>query len=268
MFSALRFLVASVVLMGIVWYRRIPLPGKQDWKWYAICGMLQTAYPFLVNQIALQHNNAAVTSVLSFTMPFWLIVMGHFVLNDRIQLPKMIGLIVGIVGLFMVMDIDPDQLGWSGITLLMELLVITGAIAWAASNVILKKRLEQNDKLQFTAWQMVFGTIALWLYTFLFEQGEKITFDWVALSCLLYAGVLSSAIGFLLWSFILAKGNAMKASVSLLLVPVIGSICSWIFLGEALSGISIIGIIFVAAGIGVVNMRWRYSPKKNKKAAI
>jgi O-acetylserine/cysteine efflux transporter len=181
MFSALRFVVASFVLMGIVWYKRVPLPRKQDWKWYAICGLLQTTYPFLVNQIALEYNNAAITSVLSFTMPFWLIILAHFILNDRITFPKIIGLVVGIVGLFLVMDINLWQMEWSGIKLLMEMLALTGAIAWAMANLILKKYLEQNDKLQFTAWQMLIGTLGLLLYTFVFEHGEKITFNWIAL---------------------------------------------------------------------------------------
>jgi O-acetylserine/cysteine efflux transporter len=261
MFSALRFVIATFVLLGIVWYKRTPLPRKQDWKWYAICGLLQTTYPYLVGQIALEYNNAAITSVLSFTMPFWLLILGHFTLNDRITLPKLVGLIVGILGLFLVMDINPWHMEWSGNQLLTELLVVTGAVAWAMANVILKKHLQNNDKLQFTTWQMVIGTLGLLVYSLLFEHGEKITFNWVAISCLLYAGVLSSAIGFLLWSFVLSKGDAVKASVALLLVPVIGSLCCWIFLGETLKPIFILGIVCVAAGIGVVNMKFTSGSK-------
>jgi O-acetylserine/cysteine efflux transporter len=261
MFSALRFVIASFVLLGIVWYKRTPLPKKQDWKWYAICGLLQTTYPFLAGQIALQYNNASITSVLSFTMPFWLLILGHFILNDRITLPKLIGLMVGFIGLFLVMDINPWHMEWSGNKLLTELLVVTGAMAWAMANVILKKHLQKNDKLQFTTWQMVIGTLGLLFYSLWFEHGESITYNWAALSCLLYAGVISSAGGFLLWSYILSKGDAVKASVSLLLVPVIGSLCSWVFLGETLKPISILGIIFVAVGIGVVNMKWKARSK-------
>lgn len=257
MFSALRFVLATIILLLIVWHKRIPLPRREDWKFYGACGLLQTTFPYLLNQIALEYDDTSIICVLSFTMPFWLLILGHFFLNDRITLPKVAGLTVGIFGLFLVMDINPWQMEWTGIKLFVEILILLGAVGWAGSNVIIKKYLEEHDKLQFTTWQMVIGTIGLLLYAIVFEHGQPITLNWVAVLCLLYAGVLSSAIGFLLWSYILAKGEAVKASVSLLLVPVIGSLCSWIFLDESLTSTSVVGIICVAAGIGIVNMKWK-----------
>jgi len=270
MFSGFRFMLSSLVLIAIVLYKRIPLPRKEDWKWYALCGLLQTTAPFIANQLALQHMDAGITSVLTFTMPFWLLIMGHFMLRERITAPKLIGLLIGFAGLLMVMDIRVGDMDWTGITLIMELVALSGAIAWAMANVIIKKHVKQNDMMQFTTWQMIIGTAAIWVYSLIFEWGQPITWGWAAVACLLYAGVLASALGFLLWTYILSKGEAVKASVSLLLVPVIGTLCGWAFLGETLKPISMIGIIFVAAGIGIVNMKWggtKAKPTKNEVSA-
>jgi len=268
MFSALRFVMASFVLMAIVWYKRIPLPRKEDWKWYALCGLLQTTLPFVTNQLALQYNGAGITSVMAFTMPFWLLILVHFMLNERITLPKLLGLGIGFVGLIMVMDINLLEMNWTGITLIMNLVALSGAMAWAMANAVVKKYLAQHDMLQLTAWQMVIGTMGLLFYSLVFEQGQSITWNLTALACLLYSGVLASAIGFLIWTYILSKGAHMKASVSLLFVPVIGSLCGWLFLDEILKPISIVGIIFVAAGIGIVNMKWNRAKVKPTKREV
>lgn len=255
MFSALRFGTASLVLLGIIWYKKTPLPKREDWKWYVLCGLLQTTYIYLVTQIALMYNSAAITSVISFTMPFWFLILGHFFLNDRITPPKFIGLVVGIIGLFFVMDINPWHMTWTGVQLWTEFLVLTGAAAWATTSLITKKYLIKNDQLQFTTWQMISGTLGLFLYSLIFEKGQAISWNAISVICILYSGVLASAVAYLLWSIVLTKGDPVKASVSVLLVPVIGSLCSWLFLGETLKIISVIGIVLVATGIGVVNMK-------------
>src|SRR3954447_7575078 len=51
----------------------------------------------------------------------------------------------------------------------------------------------------------------------------------------------------------LSSGEGGKASISLLLVPVIGTISGSIFLGERFHYISVIGIFFIIAALVLVN---------------
>src|SRR5690606_20404475 len=152
-FSAIRFLLGSALLLLFCFYKKIPLPKKGDWKWYAICGLLQTAYVFTVNQQALLYLDAGITSLVSFTMPFWFAFLAHFFIGVRLTYLKFSALVIGIVGLFFVLEINPLQLEWSGVALIAQLFVLTGSFAWAISNLIVKKVLQKNDKLQFTAYQ-------------------------------------------------------------------------------------------------------------------
>lgn len=254
MFSAIRFSLGALVLLVLCYFRKIPLPQKGDWKWYALCGLLQTAYVFTVNQQALLYLDAGITSLISFTMPFWFAVLAHFLIGERLTVLKGTALIMGIIGLFFVLEVNPLQLEFEGVVLIAQLFVLTGSFAWAIANIIVKKVLQENNKLQFTTYQMAIGAVLLFIYSFLFEQGQAIQWTATAISSVLFAGIVASAFAFVLWFYLLEKGEGGKASISLLLVPVIGVLCGWLFLGETIHPVAIIGMVLIVSGIGLVNV--------------
>ncbi len=255
-FSALRFVLGSVVLLAICFYKRIPWPDKQSWKWFALCGLLQTAYVFSVTQSVLQYLTVGVTSILAFTMPLWVTILAHFFIPDeRLKFAHILGLSSGILGLFLVLDVNPLEMTWTGVTIVAQLFVLSSSVAWATSNIIIKKVLHAHDKIQFTTYQMLIGTVGLLLASFFVESWRPITWSWMAVFCLMFAGVIASAIAYILWTNIISKGEAGRSSISLMAVPVIGALSGWVFLGETLAWKTMFGIFFVVAGIGIVNMK-------------
>jgi drug/metabolite transporter (DMT)-like permease len=89
------------------------------------------------------------------------------------------------------------------------------------------------------------------MYSFSFEHGQS-HWSHMAVVYLLYSGILASALAFVIWSHILSKMEASKASISLLIVPVIGTLSGVLFLKENLNAITLIGIILVL-GVCLVN---------------
>lgn len=248
LFAGFRFFVGGAVLFFVVYLKKIPLPTKKNLKWFILCGILQTTYFNLAIQISLNYISAGLVSVLTYSMPLFFCILAHFFIpGERLTLRKMIGIIVGIMGLFFALNItqlDGDL--WALI------LALTSAIAWAISNLIIKKKLQDCDKIQFTAWQMAVGAAALFLYSFCFENGQS---QWSVMSVgyILFSGIIASALAFVLWSDILTKVKASKASISLLLVPIVGIISSYLFLHESLKISTLIGVLFVLLGIWIVN---------------
>jgi O-acetylserine/cysteine efflux transporter len=255
LFAAFRFFVGAAVLFGVAYFKKIPLPSKKNLIWYVLCGILQTTYFNLAIQISLNYISAGLVSVLTYSMPLFFCILAHFFIHgERLTVRKMAGIIIGIMGLFFSLNIthlDGDL--WALI------LALSSAISWAVSNLIIKQKLQDCDKVQFTAWQMAVGAGALFLYSFCFENGQS---HWSIMSIgyILFSGIIASALAFVLWSYILTKIQASKASISLLLVPVVGIISSYLFLHESLKVSTLIGVLFVLLGIWIVNSS---SAKKN-----
>lgn len=82
-------------------------------------------------------------------------------------------------------------------------IVLAGAAAWAASGIILKRHLQDSPPLQYSAWQMVVGSLLLFIVALIVPQ-PSIHWTTTAAACLLYNGILAAAVGFFLWNYILA----------------------------------------------------------------
>lgn len=247
-FAALRFSTGALVLLGVSFIKRVPLPSKSDLKWLILCGIFQTTYFNIAIQVSLNHIDAGLTSVLTYSMPLFLTLMAHqWIPNDRLTTRKMVGIIVGIIGLFLAMNIQLDG------SILIMLFALSSAVSWATANLLLKLKLQHCNAVQYTTWQMTIGTIGLWAYTLLFEQGTESQWELTSIFYILFAGVIASALAFVMWSYILKHTEASKASTSILLVPIVGVISGVILLDETLSIITVAGIALVLTGVYIVN---------------
>ncbi|MED4228999.1 DMT family transporter [Neobacillus cucumis] len=247
LFAAYRFLLGALVLFGLSYFKKIKLPSKRELKWYILCGLLQTTYFNIAIQISLNYINAGLTSVLTYSMPLFLSLMAHyFITGEKLTATKTVGILIGILGLFLSMDIHFGENIWAPI------LALSSAVTWALSSLIFKTKLQGCDTVQFTTWQMGAGAVGLFLYSISFEHGQS-HWSLMAVVYLLYAGILASAIAFVIWSHILSKVEASKASISLLIVPVVGTLSGFLFLKEGLNAITLLGIFLVLSGVWLVN---------------
>ncbi|HZG70799.1 MAG TPA: EamA family transporter [Chondromyces sp.] len=248
-FAALRFLTGSLVLLGVCLMKKIPLPNKADFKWLVLCGLFQTAYFNIAIQLSLNHISAGLTSVLTYSMPLFLSIMAHrWIPGERLTTKKTVGIMIGIAGLFLSMNIHLGGSIW------VVFLALSSAISWAIANLLFKLKLKHCDTIQFTTWQMTIGAVGLLVYTLSFEHGES-NWGFMPVVYILFSGVVASALAFVMWNNILKRTEASKASISLLLVPIVGVISGYIFLDESLSIMTLAGISLVLAGIWIVNSK-------------
>ncbi len=249
LFASFRFMIGTIVLFGIVYFKKIPMPNKRELKWYVLCGILQTTYFNIAIQISLNYISTGLTSVLTYSMPLFLSLMAHyFIPGEKLNARKTVGILIGIIGLFLAMDIRFGENIWAPI------FALSSAIVWALSNLIFKIKLRGCDPVQFNTWQMGAGAIGLFLYSISFENGQS-HWSLMAVVYLLYSGILASALAFVIWTYILSKVEASKASISLLTVPVVGTLSGFLFLKESLHVITLVGIILVLSGVWLVNSK-------------
>ncbi|MEH7383390.1 DMT family transporter [Bacillus sp. JJ1533] len=248
-FAAWRFVTGSIVLLALCFIKKIPLPSKSDFKWFVLCGLLQTTYFNIAIQISLNYISAGLTSVLTYSMPLFLSLMAHrWIPGERLTARKTFGIVIGIMGLFLAMNIHFGGSIW------IVLLALSSAISWALASLLFKLKLEHCDTIQFTTWQMTIGAVGILVYTLSFETSEP---NWgiMPVIYILFSGVVASALAFVMWNQILRRTEVSKASTSLLIVPLVGVISGYLFLNESLSIITLAGILLVLVGIWFVNSK-------------
>ena len=245
LFVTWRFASGALILLAIAYWRKIPLPDAKFLPWIILTGVLQLTLNNVAAQVGMQSISAGMAAVLNYTAPLWTAILAHFALNERLTRIKLFGVLLAMVGLYVLMGVQGvDDLSAA-------LIIIAGAMVMAVSNIVVKLRLSKCDMVQLTTWQMVFGALTLILYSTFVPQGE-INWCLPAVLCVLYNGALASALAFFLWNYVLTHIEASSASIATLVAPVVGVLGGVVFLGEPLTIYIVAGIALIFAGILIV----------------
>jgi drug/metabolite transporter (DMT)-like permease len=257
-FAVLRtFLGAGALFLALPLFGR-PLRPKALGP-TALLGLLQTTGFVGLLTWALKDGGAGKTAILTYTMPFWLLLMAWVVLGERLKGFQWAAVGLALAGLILVLS--PWRL--EGKT--SDFLAMGGALFWAASAVYAKilRRRHQVDLLSLTAWQMLLGSIPLVVLAIATWKGSP---QWTGtfIACLLFVALLGNALAWVLWLYILDSFRAGTAGLATLLTPVVGILSAWIQLGERpglLEGLGMIAIVGALLVTGAWELlRGRRSP--------
>ena len=248
-FSALRTFLGALSLFALLLVLRRSLKPP-PLLWTVAIGLLQTTGFTGLLMWALESGGAGKTSVLTYTMPFWLLLLAWAFLGERLRGVQWLAVALALAGLLLVLE--PWHLqGASG-----SLLAVAAGFCWAASAVVVKRfqATHEFDLLSLTTWQMLFGSLPLVLIAALTWQGGP---DWTATFALTlaYNVLLGNAVAWLLWLFGLRRLSAGAAGIATLAAPVIGVTAAWVQLGERPSAGEAAGMALIIGALTIVTVR-------------
>jgi drug/metabolite transporter (DMT)-like permease len=242
-FAALRTFLGALVLMAVLPLLRRSMRPKAFWP-TALLGVLQTTGFVGLLTWALEDGGAGKTSILTYTMPFWLLLMAWVVLGEKLKGFQWPAVALALVGLVLILA--PWRL--EGKT--SDFLALGGALFWAASAVYAKilRRRHEVDLLSLTAWQMLLGSLPLFAIAIVTWDGPP---QWTGtfIAALAFVAVLGNAVAWLLWLYILDSLRAGTAGLATLLTPVIGLSSAWIQLGERPGLVEGMGMLAIVAAL-------------------
>lgn len=245
-FAAMRVAVGVTALgIALVWTGRSLKPVHL--KSAAVLGTVQTGAFLIFNTWALAGGGAGKTSILTFTMPFWVLLFAWPVLGERIQGWQWLVVGLALGGLAFILEPWRVQT-----TLLSKVLAVLAGVCWAVG-VVIAKRLhnrERVDALQFTFWQMLIGLLPMLAVAWLVPQ-RPIDWAWQFWASLAFSGVVATGLGWFLWLYVLHRLPAGTTSLASLAIPVIAAASSALQLGERLRPAELLGMILIGLALAV-----------------
>src|SRR5213076_563423 len=99
-FAGIRFLIASLILIGLILARGLRWPRqRRDWLVIAVVGLLQFSLNYGLVFWGEQRISSGLAAVLQSTFPSFGLVIAHFYLpNERLTAKKVIGVLLGFTG--------------------------------------------------------------------------------------------------------------------------------------------------------------------------
>jgi drug/metabolite transporter (DMT)-like permease len=248
-----RTLFALLTLVVIILIQRPVIPFKRYYKEFFIIGFCNVAVPFVLISWSEQFISSGLASILNATVPlFTMLIAPFFVAEERITPARLVGLIVGFLGVVVLMSnhLDEGSNGLLGIGAMLG-----GALLYAASAVYIRKKFHGMAPIAQTFGQVFFATVIILPLALIFEAPFAIPHlpaTWLAVGWL---GVLGSGVAMVMFFGLMNAVGPTRTTLVTYAFPLVGVILGILVLGEHIDGRTIVGGLLILSGIIIVNSK-------------
>ena len=243
----LRVFFGAIPVLLLCYYKGIKIEAfSKDWHWFAMIGFINLVAPFFLIAYGVQSVQSNLAAILMSTTPLSSTVLGHFYTkNERFNFIKTFGILIGFSGILYLFS---DNLLIDENNFLSALLILLGSTCYVVGGVLtLKISKKKNEN--------VTGSILIWAIIILIPLVSFIEQPWNVVPRLdstisvIYLGLVSTGIAWLLRFRILVNNGLIFQSQVSYLIPIFGTILSYIFLKELITTKVLISLIAVCVGI-------------------
>jgi drug/metabolite transporter (DMT)-like permease len=258
---AFRVLFGLLFSITVILIQRVSLPRTfKQWLPFLILGISNVAIPFFLISWGEQAIDSGVAAILDSTVPLFTIVIAHYLLHDdKMTVPKVLGLLIGFAGVIVLMSKD---IGTSIGPILGQLAVVVACMFYAGSSVYARKSTLEVSGVMRGAGPLFSSTAVMWLAAFTLERPITIPhlpITWIAL---LWLGILGSGLAFILNYYLIHEIGPTRTTMVTYLFPLGGVILGVTFLHEQLSWQVLVGGALIIASLAVAN----WQPKASADA--
>lgn len=244
----LRFSIAGLLMAVLV--RKSVKPDKlADWGRIFTIGLMQTAGVMGCIFLSLRTITAGESSILTFTNPLMVVIMGTIFLGIRYRLLQWLGAIIGFIGVFI-------TLGFHLQLTVGTLFGLGAAVFWSIGTILIKQWGSRFNVWVLTAYQMLFGGILLLIMGITLET-PKLTITPISISVILWLAIMASIVQFAIWFYLINQGDPGKTSAFLFLAPFFGVLTGWVLLNEVVEWYVYAGGALIFMGIFLVNWTFK-----------
>ena len=251
----IRFLFGGLIFWIILLIRREILPlNKRAISIYLQFGLFNFGLSYLLTYWGTQFVYSNLASILWASFPIITSVMAHFYLpSEKLNKKKSISLLLGIIGTVLIIS-QSENLGGNnvGIGVIVILLAVLVA-SWP--NAYLKKYKNEVNTFQLNAMSQSIGGIFLFTFAILTEPGQAMIWTKTNIFATTYLIVFGSVITFSLYYWLFAYLSLSQITYVAFFPPILAIIIGWIFLGEQLSFLILLGASLIIFGALLVNYK-------------
>ena len=243
----LRVFFGAIPVLLLCYYKNIKIEAfSKDWHWFAMIGFINLVAPFYLIAYGVQSVQSNLAAILMSTTPLSSTVLGHFyTTNEKFNFIKTFGILIGFSGILYLFS---DNLLIDENNFLSALLILLGSTCYVIGGVLtLKISKKKNENV--TGSILIWATIILMPLVSFIEQPWNLTPRLDSTISVIYLGLVSTGIAWLLRFRILVNNGLIFQSQVSYLIPIFGTILSYLFLKELITTKVLISLIAVSVGI-------------------
>ena len=243
----LRVFFGAFPVLFLCYVKKIKIEAfSKDWHWFAMIGFINLVAPFFLIAYGVKSVQSNLAAILMSTTPLSSTVLGHlYTKNEKFNLIKTIGILIGFFGIIFLFS---DNILINENNFISALLILLGSTCYVVGGVLtLKISKKKNEN--------VTGSILIWAIIILIPLVSFIEQPWQTIPridstiSVIYLGIVATGFAWLLRFKILKKNGLIFQSQVSYLIPIFGTILSYIFLKELITIKVLISLVAVSVGI-------------------
>jgi len=252
---SLRLLLGALTLAIVLIIRGFPtLTRRQFWQVMGVGFVgygISLSLQFLGTKLSTAGNGSLVTSAT----PAFVLIFAWILLKEKITTLRLIALFLATLGVVAV--IDPRSAQLNPDLFLGNLLLLGAALTWALYSVLVRKATQDVEVLPFSLIAFL-GGLPVSMPAGAWEL-KTIGVGEISLGIVggvLFLGIISTALAMVLWNNAFTLVDANLASLTFFAQPVVGTLLGWLFLGEKITPLFLLGGLLIGVGL-VISSRER-----------
>ena len=243
----LRVFFGAIPVLLLCYYKDIKIEAfSKDWYWFALIGFINLVAPFFLIAYGIKSVQSNLAAILMSTTPLSSTVLGHFYTkNEKFNFIKTFGILIGFSGILYLFS---DNLLIDENNFVSALLILLGSTCYVIGGVLtLKISKKKNENV--TGSILIWATIILIPFVSFIEQPWNVSPRLDSTISVIYLGLVSTGLAWLLRFRVLVNNGLIFQSQVSYLIPIFGTILSYIFLKELITTKVLISLIAVSVGI-------------------
>src|SRR3954454_8261446 len=239
-----RAVVAAAVLLPLAARRGVLRPLRRRLGALTILAVLDVAAPFVLVAVGERSVPSSLAGMLIATVPILVALLAiRFDASERVGGSRVVGLLVGIVGVGLVLG---GQVAGDTDALIGARLVLLASLLYAIASLFYKREFAGEDALGVTTWVFVISAVLLAVPAVATAPPEVPSAGTLAATAAL--GVACTAVVFVLWYSLIAEIGPGRATVVTYVNPAVAVVLGALLPDEPLSGGGIAGLLLIVAG--------------------
>ena len=243
----LRVFFGALPVLLLCYFKKIKVEAfSKDWHWFAMIGFINLVAPFFLIAYGVKSVQSNLAAILMSSTVLSSTVLGHFYTkNERFDLTRTIGVLIGFSGIIYLFS---DNLLITENNFISALLILLGATCYVVGGLLtLKISKKKNENV--TGSILIWATIILIPLVSLIEQPWNSTPRLDSTISVIYLGLVSTGVAWLLRFKILTTNGLIFQSQVSYLIPIFGVILGYIFLDEIITPKVLVSLFAVIVGI-------------------
>lgn len=240
----LGILTLAIVLAFRGWFK---ITREQFWQVVGV-GFVGYGISLSLQFVGTKLSTAANGSLVTSATPAFVLLFAWILLNEKITARKFLALLLATLGVVAV--IDPRSAQLNPDLFFGNILLLGAAVTWALYSVLVRKATQNLDVLPFSLVAF-FGGLPVALPAGAWELNH-IGVGEISLGVVggvLFLGIISTALAMILWNSAFSILPASVASLTFFAQPVVGILLGWLFLGEKITPLFLLGGVLIGIGI-------------------